>query len=430
MESTIHRRRIFFSSCLALATTAISFAIRGDILDALGQDFHLTHEQTGLVLSPAFWGCTLSILAGGVLIDLVGMRRLLLLSSIGYIIAPALIIFAPRPSAAVTPFYSDLGFLCLYAGMLLLGLAQGFVEGTVNPLVATLNPTEKTHKLNVLHSWWPGGSILGGLAAYAITKAMALDIAGVASAHATLGWQIKMAVLMVPAIGYGLLMLPLKFPNTERVDAGVPASDMYREALRPMFLLLFVCMWMTSATELGPDQWVAPLVTNLTKMSGILILVFTSGIMFLLRNLAGGRLAQILSPLGLLCISSIAAAGGLFALAAVKTPVEAFTAATIFGFGTAFFWPTMMAVTSEQFPRGGAWLLAIMGGVGNLAVAFILPLMGGVYDTKGAAAAFRFVGILPMILAVIFGALILYYRSVGGYRSVQLKPLESPVHKY
>ena len=107
---------------------------------------------------------------------------------------------------------------------------------------------------------------------------MGLDVPGLSAARATFGWQVKMAVLMLPAIAYGLLMLPLKFPNTERVDAGVSSRDMFREALRPMFLLLFVCMWMTSCTELGPDQCrVSPLITNLTGMRGILILVFTSG---------------------------------------------------------------------------------------------------------------------------------------------------------
>ena len=424
------RRKIFFSSCLALATTAVSFAIRGDVLDALGTDFHLTHEQVGLVLSPAFWGCTLSILVGGILVDFVGMRRLLLLSSAGYIVAPSLIILAPRPAATVTPFYSDPGFLFLYAGMLLLGLSQGFVEGIVNPLVATLDPDDKTHRLNVLHSWWPGGTILGGLAAYLITKWMGLDQTGVTAARSTLGWQIKMGVLMIPAIAYGIMMLRLHFPKTERVEAGVSSRDMFREALRPMFLLFFVCMWMTTCTELGPDQWVGPLVTNLTGMRGILILVFTSGIMFVLRNFAGGRLAHLFSPLGLLAISSVVSAVGLFGLAGVSTPLQAFAAATIFGAGKAFFWPTMMAVTSEQFPRGGAWLLAIMGGAGNLAVAFILPFMGSLYDTRGAAAAFRFVGFLPVILTVVFGALILYYRSIGGYRAVQLKPMTAGVEAH
>ncbi len=421
------RRKIFVSSCIALVATAVSFAIRGDVLDALGADFHLSHEQMGLVLSPAFWGCTLSIIIGGALVDFVGMRRLLLLSSAGYIIAPALIILAPRPQAAVTPYYSDPGFICLYAGMLLLGLSQGFVEGIVNPLVATLNPDDKTHKLSVLHAWWPGGTILGGLAAYGVTKLMGLDLTGVSAARATLGWQIKMGLLMIPAVIYGLMMFRQRFPNTERVDAGVSSRDMFREALRPMFLLLFVCMWMTTCTELGPDQWVGPLITTLTGMRGILILVFTAGIMFVLRNFAGGRLARLFSPIGLLTLSSIASAVGLFGLAAVKTPVQAFTAALIFGAGKAFFWPTMMGVTSEQFPRGGALLLAIMGGAGNLAVAFILPIMGSLYDSHGAAAAFRFVGILPIVLTVIFSAMLLYYRSIGGYRAVRLKPVVAGV---
>src|SRR5579862_1193060 len=417
----MNRTAIFISSCIALVATAVSFAVRGDALDALGNDFHLTHEQMGLVLSPAFWGCTLSILLAGILVALVGMRRLLLLSSAGYVIAPMLIIFAPRPSAAVTPYYSDPGFLCLYAGMLLLGLSQGFVEGTVNPLVATLHADDKTHKLNVLHAWWPGGTILGGLAAYGITKWMGLDQPGVGADQSTRGWQIKIGVIAIPAVIYGLMMFRQKFPNTERVEAGIPARVMFREAMRPMFVLLFVCMWLTTCTELGPDQWVGPLITNMTGMRGILILVFTSGIMFLLRNFAGGKLARLLSPLGLLALSSVAAAIVLFGLAGVSTPAQAFAAATLFGAGKAFFWPTMMAVTSEQFPRGGAFLLGIMGGAGNLAVAFILPLMGSWYDSRGAAAAFRFVGILPVILAVVFSGMILYYRSIGGYRAVRLK---------
>jgi hypothetical protein len=48
------RRSLFFTSCVALVTTAISFSMRGDVLDALGADFHLNHEQLGLILSPAF----------------------------------------------------------------------------------------------------------------------------------------------------------------------------------------------------------------------------------------------------------------------------------------------------------------------------------------------------------------------------------------
>lgn len=423
----MNKRRLFFVSCLALVTTAVSFSMRGDALDALGVDFRLSNQQIGVALSPAFWGNTVAILVGGAMVDFFGMQRLLQLSGVGYLVAPLLVVFAPRPEAAVTPFYSDPGFICLYAGMLLLGLSQGLVEGAINPLVASLYPDDKTHRFSLLHAWWPGGLIVGGLLAYVLTKLMGLD-AGVSPDGATFGWRVKMMTILVPAAAYLVLMSGQRFPTTERVQAGVSVGEMFREILRPLFVLWFVCMCMTSSAELGPDQWVGPLISNLTGMRGILILVYTAGIMFLLRFFVGGRLAHWLSPLGLLTIAAALTAVGLFALATVHTPMQAFLAATIFGIGKAFFWPAMLGVTSEQFPRAGALGLAIMGGAGNLAVALILPLMGGWYDQHGAATAFRYVAVMPVMLVVIFGALAIYYRRTGGYRAIQLKARSEAGH--
>lgn len=409
---------------MALVTTSMVFSIRGDILDALGADFKLNKEQIGFILSPAFWGFTVSILIGGSLVDFFGMRRLLAISAWGYIAAVAAIVLAPRPSAPVATFYTDPGFLILYGGMLTLGLSQGLVEGVINPLCATLYPHDKTHKMNVLHAWWPGGLICGGLAAFALTKVMGLDAPGAGAALQTLGWQVKLATILIPAAGYLVLIRGQHFPATERVSAGVSTSEMLRESMRPMFLLLWVCMWMTAATELAPDQWVGSLITQLTGMQGILILVYTAGLMFVLRFF-GGPMAHKFSPFGLLSLSAILAAAGLFLLGGVKTPTDAFLAATLFGIGKTYFWPTMLGVTSELFPRGGALLLAIMGGTGNLAVAFVLPVMGGWYDTAGAAAAFRYVGVLPVILIFVFAGLFLFFRSRGGYRAEELNAMQS-----
>ncbi len=419
----MHPRRLFAASCIALVTTSMVFSVRGDILDALGADFHLNKQQTGVALMPAFWGFTLSIFIGGSLVDYFGMRKLLLLSSGGYIVGVLAILFAPTPAGAVAPYYSDPGFVILYAAMLTLGLSQGLVEGVINPLCATLYPDDKTHRMNVLHAWWPGGLIIGGLLAYGITKLMALDAGGVDTATATLGWKIKLGTLLVPAVIFGIMILRQKFPATERVAAGVSGGEMLREAVRPMFILFWVCMWMTASTELGPDQWVGSLITNLIGMQGILILVYTAGIMFVLRFF-GGPLARRFSPMGLLTLSAILSAMGLYALSSATTPFEAFLAATIFGIGKTYFWPVMLGITSERFPKGGALLLAIMGGTGNLSVAFIIPIMGGWYDSYGAAAAFRYVAILPMILTVIFGALFFHYRSRGGYQAVKLESAE------
>jgi MFS family permease len=220
-----------------------------------------------------------------------------------------------------------------------------------------------------------------------------------------------------------VLLRGQQFPATERVAAGVPTRDMFREALRPMFLVWFACMWLTAATEVGPDQWVGSLITRMAGMQGILILVYTAGIMFVLRSFAG-PITRRLSPPAILTLSAVVSSLGLLALSGVRTPAGAFAAATVFGVGKAFFWPVMLGVTAERFPKGGALLLAIMGGTGNLSIAFILPVMGGWYDSEGAAAAFRYVALLPAVLTLVFGALYWHFRAGGGYRAVKLEKAE------
>jgi MFS family permease len=414
----MNARRLFIASCLALTTTAMVFSISGDILDALGTDFRLNKEQLGLLLSPAFWGFTVSIMVGGALVDFFGMRRLLLLSSAGYLVSILAIIAAPHPLASVVPFYTDPGFVIVYAGMLMLGLSQGLVEGVINPLCATMYPQDKTRRFALLHAWWPGGLIVGGLLAVAITRIMGLD-SEAAPAMATLGWRIKLSLVLLPALGYAFLIVKQKFPRSERVAAGVSNREMLRATVQPMFLLWFLLMWLTSSTELGPNQWIGSLITSSTGMQGILILVYTAGIVFLLRFFGSG-LAHRLSPMRLLTAASILSAAGLFGLGSAHSPAIAFLAATLFGAGTSFFWPVMLGVTSERFPRTGPLGLAIMGGTGQLATAFILPIMGYWYDTKGAPATFRYVAVLPAILTIAFASLFFYYRSIGGYRPIVL----------
>ena len=410
----MNRNRLFIASCVALVTTSMVFSIRGDVLDALGNDFQLNKEQLGQLLSPAFLGFTLSILIGGSLVDLFGMRRLLTISGLFYVAAILAIVVAPFPDGPISSIFGNPITILLWFAMLTLGLAQGLVEGVINPLCSTLYPEDKTHRMNVLHAWWPGGLIVGGLLAYVITKIMGLD-GSVSEATATLGWRVKLLTIPLVAVAYLFIIKGQSFPVTERVSAGVSNRAMLMDLLRPSFICLWICMWLTSATELGPDQWVPSLITNLTGMQGILILVYTAGIMFVLRFF-GGPLAHAFSPFGLMTISAALAAAGLYALGSATTMFGAFAAATLFGVGKTYFWPTMLGVTSELFPKGGPVALALMGGTGNLAIAFVLPIMGGWYENHGAQAAFQNVAVLPMVLIVFFGLFFLHFWRKGGYK--------------
>src|SRR5690349_1216875 len=121
-------RALFVTSCISLATCAVSFAVRGDVAGAMGTAFHLTNEQVGFVLSPAFYGFALAILAGGLIIDAIGMRILHALSGAAFVIGVALIVLAPQPSGPVASVFDHAGPALLYIGFFLFGIGHGLVE--------------------------------------------------------------------------------------------------------------------------------------------------------------------------------------------------------------------------------------------------------------------------------------------------------------
>jgi MFS family permease len=400
--------RLFVASCISLVTTAMVFAIRGDIEPAMSGAFQLTKEQVGLIWSPAFWAFTVAIFVSGALVDVVGMRSLHILSAVGYLVGVAVVLLAPYPTGPVTSIFDTTGTTMLYIGFFTMGLSQGLVEGVINPLVATLYTAEKTKKLNMLHAWWPAGMIIGGLLAYALTNVGA-------------SWQIKLSLILIPAAVYLVMAIAETYPSTERVTSNISTGAMWREAARPLFILLFICMWMTAAVELGPDQWFPAVMSSLTGMEGILFLVYTAGLMFVLRTYFAGIAHR--SPIGTLGVCAVLVAVGLYWLGLLQpgdSAVGAIAAATLFGIGKTYFWPTMLGVVAEQFPRGGALLISLMGGAGMLSTAIVLPLMGARIDRLGAGAALQFVAGLGLILAVIFGGLYIYFRARGGYKPVTL----------
>jgi MFS family permease len=407
----MNRQKLFVASCVSLVTTSMVFAIRGDIAPAMSAAFQLTNEQMGLIFSPAFWAFTIAIFISGALVDAVGMRALHVVSAIGYLVGIALILIAPHPTAPVASIFDETGTSMLYAGFFIMGLSQGLVEGVINPLIATVYSEEKTRKLNMLHAWWPGGLVIGGLLAALLTQAF--DAA----------WQVKLGAIALPAVAYLAMALSLVYPQTERVVSNISTSEMWREAGRPLFVVLLVCMWMTAAAELAPDQWFPAVMGALVpQLQGVLFLVYTAGLMFLLRFFGSGIAHK--APIATLLACSLLTALGLYWLGSLQpgaSPIVAFAAATVFGVGKTFFWPTMLGVTAEQFPRGGALLLALMGGTGMLSVAVAIPIMGARIDQFGPGAALQLIAVLGVILAFVFVGIYAYFAARGGYRRVQIQ---------
>jgi len=389
------------------------FAIRGDIESALSSDFHLSGAQMGLIWTPAFWGFTLAIFACGVLVDLLGMKFIHALSSIGYILGVIIVLLAPKPELAdgviVESIFGHTGTTMLYIGFLAMGLSQGLVEGVINPLAATIYSDKKGKMLNILHAWWPGGMVIGGLLAFAMTQA---DI----------GWKLKLGTIVVPALIYLVMCILRPYPKTERVAANLSFLDMVKATIKPLFILLFFGMLLSASVELGPDQWFPSLMKNLTGIEGILFLVYTAGLMFILRFFCGG-IVQRFSPFAVLFVCSILVGLGLFwlgSLNANSSIMIAFMAATVFGVGKSFLWPTMLGVVSECFPKGGALAMNLVGGAGMLAIAITLPIMGAEFDELGAGSALKSMSGITLFLIVLYAAIHSTFQYKGGYKAEKI----------
>ncbi len=244
---------------------------------------------------------------------------------------------------------------------------------------------------------------------------------------------------------------------------------------RPLMVLLCLVMMPLATTELGTDGAITGIMEEPLKHAGyhpLWVLIYTSAIMCGLRFFAG-PIVQRLTPLGLLAVCAALASLGLFALSQTETMAWIFAAATLYAFGKAFFWPTTLGVVSEQFPKGGALTLNAIAGIGMLTVGIIGgPLIGemqelgakhaleaqvpGVYATvaktdsyflgdyqavdadkvralpkeqadkieqvvkEAKQGALANVTIFPLLMLACYVGMILYFRSRGGYRPVEL----------
>ena len=356
----------------------------------------------GEVLGATFIGFALTLLFGSALVDRIGMRAMLLFSALGYIIGSALVL-----AVSFMPV-SMLSYWLIFAGFLLTGLGWGAVEAASNPMVTAVYPEEKTHRLNILHAWWPAGIVVGG-------------IAGLAFAELGLPWQVNLLMLVLPACWLAYLTLSTQFPVSERVQSGVSYGDMFKELFRaPGYFIWFFCMMITAAAELAPGQWVDLSLTNIVGMPGILVLIYVSMLMFVMRHFAGA-IAKHISSVGLLFFGCIFAALGLYGLSLSTSPLTAFLSATVWGMGVCYFWPTMLSVVSERYPKGGALFLGLTGFAAGLSIQFVLPQMGAIFDSAKIEAAGG-VARLSTLGGEELDA-VLRYASVESFQAVAILPL-------
>ena len=520
-------KRLLWAGFLAILAAGIGFGIRGGILATWAADFGFTGAQLGAIGGAGFTGFCFGIFIGGLVVDKIGYGKLIVAAFLFHVLS-AFITFAATKGQAQTTAY-----LFLYIGTFVFALANGTLEAVANPLVSTLFPRNRTHYLNILHASWPAGLVLGGLVGWILGDGMQVS------------WKIQLGLFLVPTALYGIAFMGQPFPKSEASAKGLTVGQMLQDvgilgALVACFLVglffrdqlggilafftgntffasstwsalawgaalvlvlivgiktsfaigslllfvLFVTHALVGAVELGTDGWIQNITGNiLTPAQGKILFVFTSLLMFALRFCADFIERNLkVSPIGLLFICSVLAVVGLRMVSGIETFAGAMIALGVYAIGKTFFWPTMLAVVGDRFPRTGAVAMSLMGGIGMMSAGLLggpglgyakdrftaehlMATAPAVYEQYRAATPSRFLFLdevhgldgtelsqaqtaavktpeqkiaadasivgdretlkadayIPAAMALVYLLLFVYFKAIGGYRAVHIE---------
>lgn len=367
----VHRTRLFIGICLALIPTGASFALISNVIGQLKEEFILTNYQAGLIGGAALWGMAISLLVFGPLLEGYGMKKGAVLAFVGHLLGLTLLI-----SAVTLRHDPGAAFGLLMLGAILLAGGNGMVEVVGNPLTAALYPEDKTTKLNLFHAFFPMAILIAGVVGYALNQVP--HVAGGFFHH----WTFQLGIVYIPMIVYGIMLLPQTFPPTENTAAGIPVREMFRYTLtHPLMYALLVVMAIAISLELGSGRWIPEVFARL-GVPGILLLSWIAFIMMVLRLFAS-HFVERFSPPGMLTGASFFTGLGLVLFSVAEGTLSAFFAATFFGVGVAFFFPTIVGIVSERLPRTGSLGIVLTCGVGLAAAGAIgVPVIGLIGDRQ------------------------------------------------
>jgi MFS family permease len=392
-------QRLFYGSCFALITTALSFSIRAGILPQLGEELSLSGQQLGFINLMWFLGFPLSMIIGGLIYHQVGGKIIMQFAFLVHALGILLTIYAGS-------------YAVLLISTFFIGLGNGCTEAACNPMIADAYKGVKMSKMmNRFHMWFPGGIVIGSL----ISKFMT---------DAGMSWQSQIWVIMIPTILYAYFFFGQKWPRAA-VEEAATLKGNFKAVFSPLFLFIFFCMALTAITEFGPQQWVE-LTLAKSGAQPMLILALVTGLMAVARFFGGEAVHQF-NTTGVLLGSAVLATMGIY-LFSTQTGAMAYVAAVVYALGIAYFWPNMLGFIAQYVPKSGALGLSLVGAMGMFSSSIFQPIIGGWIDSDRAAmAAQGFTGdelelmagqatlgtmvLFPLILVVLFTGLYFYMRN-------------------
>ncbi len=346
----------------------------------------LAAEQLGRLGAAGFFGLVIGIVITGPLADRWGAKPFAQLGN--GLIAVSLL------GLAFAPTYEMLAI-----GLVVLGLGAGILDMVLSPVVAALNPERRAAAMNWLHSYYCVGAVVTILVGTVLLR---------------LGFGWRMACLALAPLPLLLIIgfAPRAFPSMAVEGTRTRVRDLLR---RGWFLLALAAIFLGGATELGMAQWLpAYAETSLgfpAWIGGTSLLLFS--VAMALGRMVVGAAGTRWNPYTIMALSC--ATSVVLFLAASFFPEDrvALVACILAGFTGSCLWPTMLAVTADRYPQGGASMFALLAAFGNAGGIAMPWLVGWVADRKDLHWGLATSALAPLGML----ALVVLLRS-GGRRAL------------
>ncbi|MGL5633524.1 MAG: MFS transporter [Sarcina sp.] len=366
--------------------------------------YNLSYKHLGILIGVNFFAQIISDIVFGKKIDKLGYKKLVLPAV--FIAFLGLILFA------LTPFiFKTHIFIGLLISTIIFASSSGLLEILLSPIIDSISKEESKNDtaMALMHSFYAWGQV-----ATIIITTLFLFIFGYKS------WQfIILFWSIVPLISF-FMFVNSKFPKTSGEDMHTTNKVLFKNKI---FILCLLAILFGGASEVIMNQWTSTFMENalhLPKITGDLIGMCGFAIMLGIGRTLYGIFGDKFN------MQNVLVKGSFFAfityLLVALSPLKSISiiSCILTGFFASLLWPGTLVVTSELFPKAGAWIFAMLAVAGDIGASFG-PLVTGILIDYNILEIISFGAIIPseavsIRLGLLFGAIFPFLCFLCHYK--------------
>ena len=343
-----------------------------------GGQMGLSQEQLGRLGAFCFAGLVLGIAVTGPLADRWGAKPFVQFGNVTIALSLAMMAWAPT-------------YLSLTVALFCVGLGAGVLDMVLSPVVAALNPTQRSVALNWLHSFYCVGAVI-------------TILVGTLALRVGLNWQQACLLLIPLPLGLLVVFASMHFPELVEGNGRMGLSTLLKKR---WFVAALIALFFAGATELGMAQWLPAYAEESLRfpawVGGASLLLFS--LMMAAGRMVVGAAGTRLSPFQAMAYGCALSVLLFLAGSFLPLPGMALAACIVAGFTGSALWPTMLAVTSDRYPEGGATMFAALAAFGNAGGIFMPWLVGWVADRSDLHWGLSVSALAPLLMLGLLGKL-------------------------